>query len=154
MNPDTQLRQKLTEMKEAKDAIDNTLRGDQPGSAKGGSRRKRTRKPEEPEEPMSDDSETSVDNWHLEPTPLAVQDAAYADEADDVEDLGFMIGRMRIGERIGGHYRPRAADEVCYSTCFYRVLFFMTDIWYRSCFTFNRIPEGLLPQHRPRVPPV
>lgn len=62
---------------------------------------------------MCDDSESSVDNGHLEPTPLAVQDAAYADEADDVEDLGFRIGRMRIGERIGGYYRPRLADEVC-----------------------------------------
>ncbi|KAJ5417207.1 uncharacterized protein N7487_000757 [Penicillium crustosum] len=112
MNPDTQLRQKLTEMKEAKDAIDNTLR-DHPGSPKGGSRRKRTRNSEEPEEPISDDSETSVNNGHLEPTPLAVQDAAYADEADDVEDLGFRIGRMRLGERIGGHYRPMIADEVC-----------------------------------------
>lgn len=118
MNPDTQLRQKLTEMKEAKDAIDNTLR-DHPGSPKGGSRRKRTRNPEEPEEPISDDSETSVNNGHLEPTPLAVQDAAYADEADDVEDLGFRIGRMRLGERIGGHYRPMIADEVCCSTRFH-----------------------------------
>lgn len=137
-------------MKEAKDAIDDTLR-DQPGSAKGGSRRKRTRKPEES---MSDDSESSVDNGHLEPTPLAVQDAAYADEPDDVEDLGFRIGRMRIGERLGGYYRPRLADEVRYSTSFYWVLFFMTDLCYRSCFTFNRIPEGLLPQHSRRVRPV
>ncbi|KUM60175.1 hypothetical protein ACN42_g6960 [Penicillium freii] len=96
-------------MKEAKDAIDDTLRGHQPGSAQGGPRRKRTRKPEEP---MNDDSETSTDSGHLEPTPLAVQDAAYADEADDVEDLGFRIGRMRIGERIGGYYRPRIADEI------------------------------------------
>lgn len=109
VNPDAQFRQRLTEMKEAKDAIDNTLRGDQPESAKGGSRRKRTRKPEEP---MSDDSETSADNGHLEPTPLAFQYAAYADEADNIEDLGFRIGRMRIGERIGGYYRPRMADEI------------------------------------------
>ncbi|KAJ5534084.1 hypothetical protein N7527_000338 [Penicillium freii] len=106
---DRELRQKLTDMKEAKDAIDDTLRGHQPGSAQGGPRRKRTRKPEEP---MNDDSETSTDSGHLEPTPLAVQDAAYADEADDVEDLGFRIGRMRIGERIGGYYRPRIADEI------------------------------------------
>ncbi|CAG8888720.1 unnamed protein product [Penicillium egyptiacum] len=113
VNADTQFRQRLTEMKEAKDAIDNTLRGDQPESAKGGPRRKRTRNPEEP---MSDDSETSANDGDLEPTPLAVQDAAYADEADDdVEDLGFRIGRMRMGERIGGYYRPRIADEILLS---------------------------------------
>ncbi|KAJ5603047.1 hypothetical protein N7537_006003 [Penicillium hordei] len=109
VNPDSQFHQRLTQMKEAKDAIDNTLRGDQPESAKGGSRRRRKRKPEES---MSDDSETSADNGYLEPTPLAFQDAVYADEADEVEDLGFRIGRMRIGERIGGYYRPRSAEEI------------------------------------------
>jgi hypothetical protein len=42
-----------------------------------------------------------------------VHDAAYGDEVDDdIEDLGFRIGRMRLGERIGGQYRPRIADEV------------------------------------------
>jgi len=31
---------------------------------------------------------------------------------DKIEDLGFRIGRMRLGKRIGGHYRPRIPDEV------------------------------------------
>ncbi|KAJ5281729.1 hypothetical protein N7478_007101 [Penicillium angulare] len=61
----------------------------------------------------SEDSDSSGDDGFLQPTPLAVQDAAYADNvADDVEDLGFRIGRMRLGERIGGLYRPRIADEI------------------------------------------
>ncbi|KAJ5942552.1 hypothetical protein N7516_002720 [Penicillium verrucosum] len=94
VNADAQLRQRLTEMKEAKDAIDDTFRGIN-GS------------------PQSDDSNTSADDGYLEPTPLAVQDAAYADEADDdIEDLGFRIGRMRMGARIGGYYRPNIADEI------------------------------------------
>jgi hypothetical protein len=100
-------------MKEARDAIDDTLRegvDDHLSPATGGPRRKRSR---QPEEILSDDSETSADEGYLEPTPLAVQDAAYADEADDdIEDLGFRIGRMRMGERIGGFYRPKIADEV------------------------------------------
>jgi len=59
--------------------------------------------------------DSSADDGYLEPTPLAVQGVAYIDEAadNDVEDLGFRIGRLRIGERIGGFYRPRIADEVC-----------------------------------------
>lgn len=95
-------------MKEAKDEIDSTLRENlRPG--KKGPRRKRSRHPEE----ESGGSDSSAREDFLEPTPLAVHDAAYADEADDdTEDLGIRIGRMRLGERIGGHYRPRIADEV------------------------------------------
>ncbi|OKL57359.1 hypothetical protein UA08_07452 [Talaromyces atroroseus] len=120
-NADAKICQRLNEIKEAKDAIDNSLRVDQLKSTTkgGGPRRKRTRKPEEPvshDDDDDDDWETSADDGHLEPTPLAVQDAAYADEADDdVEDLGFRIGRLRMGERIGGYYRPRIADEILLS---------------------------------------
>jgi hypothetical protein len=109
--------QKLTEIKEARDAIDDTLRGeldDLVNPATGGPQRKRTRRAEQV---LSEDTDTSADDQDLEPTPLAVQDAAYADDADDdVEDLGFRVGRMRMGERIGGLYRPRLADEVCNRT--------------------------------------
>jgi hypothetical protein len=104
----------LAEIKEAKDAIDDTLREDQLKPPKGGPKPKRRR---QPEESGSDDSDTSTDDGHLEPTPLAVQDATYADEADDdIEDLGFRIGRMTMGARIGGYYRPKIADEVCRSS--------------------------------------
>ncbi|CAG7934996.1 unnamed protein product [Penicillium nalgiovense] len=110
VNADAQLRQRLAEMKDAKDAIDDTLRGDQLKPPKGDPKPKRRR---QPEQSGSDDSDTSADDGHLEPTPLAVQDAAYADEADDdIEDLGFKIGRMRMGARIGGYYRPKIADEI------------------------------------------
>jgi hypothetical protein len=56
------------------------------------------------------------DERDLEPTPLAVVDAAYDNDAeadDDLLDLGIQIGRMRITERIGGFFRPKMAAEVC-----------------------------------------
>ncbi|TPX26062.1 hypothetical protein DIZ76_011521 [Coccidioides immitis] len=62
-----------------------------------------------------DDSRLPVpdDEKDLEPTPLAVQDAAYDDDADDESlDLGFKLGRMRMTDRIGGLYRPMIADEL------------------------------------------
>lgn len=100
-------------MKEAKDEIDSSFRETlgTPSfqSGKRVARRKRSRHPED----ESEGSDSSVHEDFLEPTPLAVHDAAYGDEVDDdIEDLGFRIGRMRLGERIGGHYRPRIADEV------------------------------------------
>lgn len=105
----------MNEAKEAKDAIDGALRGNFDNRhlilGKTEPRRKRTR---QPNEAPNDHSESSGEDAYLEPTPLAVQDAAYANDAEDeVEDLGIKIGRMRLSERIGGLYRPRIADEVC-----------------------------------------
>jgi hypothetical protein len=56
------------------------------------------------------------DERDLEPTPLAVQDAAYGDEGedDDLLDLGIQMGKMRITERIGGFFRPKISQEVCF----------------------------------------
>jgi hypothetical protein len=54
------------------------------------------------------------DERDLEPTPLAVVDAAYGDEGedDDLLDLGIQMGKMRITERIGGFFRPKISQEV------------------------------------------
>lgn len=53
------------------------------------------------------------DEKDLEPTPLAVSDAVYDDEADDdLADLGFAMGRMRLSDRIGGFFRPKMTEEV------------------------------------------
>lgn len=53
------------------------------------------------------------DEKGLEPTTLAVQDAAYEDEADDdITDLGFRLGKLAMTERLGGFFRPKLADEV------------------------------------------
>jgi hypothetical protein len=52
----------------------------------------------------------------LAPTDLAAVDIAYDDDAeggaDDVVDLGVLVGRMRITERVGGMSRPRLSEEV------------------------------------------
>lgn len=53
------------------------------------------------------------DEKDLEPTPLALTDAVYDDEADDdLADLGFAMGRMRLSDRIGGFFRPKMTEEV------------------------------------------
>lgn len=56
--------------------------------------------------------ESDVEGY-LEPTVLAIPDAAYAeDDSEDVNDLGVALGKIRLGERVGGLYRPRIGDEV------------------------------------------
>lgn len=53
------------------------------------------------------------DEPYLEPSPLAVADAAYDDEADDdLADLGVQMGKLRLTDRIGGYFRPKLAEEV------------------------------------------
>jgi hypothetical protein len=111
---DTQLRERLVQMKEAKDAIETSFQDNiesqslQPGGKVPHRKRSRLL-----DEVRDGDSDSSTDDAFLEPTPLAVNDAAYEDDLDGaVDDLGFKIGRMRLSERIGGLYRPRIADEV------------------------------------------
>ncbi|KAL5343280.1 fungal-specific transcription factor domain-containing protein [Aspergillus crustosus] len=106
-NSDAEFRRKLAEMKEAKDSLDSRLLSHKRGSR----RRKRTNLGDE--KGSTDDSDSGSETGYLEPTPLAVQDAAHADGVDDdVDNLGVKIGRMWLGERIGGLYRPKIADEV------------------------------------------
>lgn len=61
-----------------------------------------------------DDLPANEDEEDLEPTPLAVVDAAYDvdGEDDDLLDLGIQLGKMRITERIGGFFRPKISQEV------------------------------------------
>lgn len=62
-----------------------------------------------------DGLEAHEDEKDLEPTPLAVVDAVYDVDAedDDLLDLGILMGKMRITERIGGFFRPKISQEVC-----------------------------------------
>ncbi|KAG9246582.1 hypothetical protein BJ878DRAFT_274233 [Calycina marina] len=66
------------------------------------------------ENDREDDLPALDDERHLEPTPLAIEDAAYGDdgEDDDLLDLGIQMGKMRITERIGGLFRPKIAQEL------------------------------------------
>lgn len=54
------------------------------------------------------------DEKDLDPTPMAIADAAYGDDGDDDDllDLGIRLGKMRLNERIGGFFRPRISEEV------------------------------------------
>lgn len=53
------------------------------------------------------------DERDLETTPLALSDAAYDDDADDdLNDLGFLMGKLRLTDRVGGYFRPKMAEEV------------------------------------------
>jgi len=68
-----------------------------------------------------DDLPANEDERDLEPTPLAVVDAAYGEDGEDDEllDLGIQMGKMRITERIGGFFRPKISQEVCGISSFF-----------------------------------
>lgn len=54
-----------------------------------------------------------ADEQGLEPSPLALVDIIYDDDADDLmDDLGIRFGKVRVTERIGGFVRPRFSEEV------------------------------------------
>jgi hypothetical protein len=61
-----------------------------------------------------DDDDGPEDEKNLEATALAVHDAAYYEDAveDDVLDLGVLIGKIRLTERVGGFVRPKFSQEV------------------------------------------
>lgn len=67
-----------------------------------------------PGEEVENDLPGPEDENYLEPTPLAVTDAAYDEdgEDDDLLDLGISMGKMRMTERIGGFFRPCLSQEV------------------------------------------
>jgi hypothetical protein len=69
-----------------------------------------------PGQEQSSDEEDDEDTKDLWPTHLVSEDSAYYepedDGNDDLVDLGFAMGRVRITERIGGLVRPRFSDEV------------------------------------------
>lgn len=119
---DATSRMKLTELKEKIGSLERSLEEDA-AKTQGAVIKQEDRDNED--EVLSQSGgvlDTVVEEGHLpfpddekilEPTPLAVQDAAYEDEGgDDCFDLGFRIGKMRMTERIGGLFRPKIADEV------------------------------------------
>ncbi|PYH93388.1 fungal-specific transcription factor domain protein [Aspergillus ellipticus CBS 707.79] len=110
---DVQFRQKLVQMKEAKDVLDRGLVEKIDGGATENSGV--VSLPERHKRSSAAESDHSGDEEYLEPTSLASQDAAYsADTENDIYDVGIRLGRMRLGERVGGLYRPRIAEEVSY----------------------------------------
>ncbi|KAI4187498.1 MAG: hypothetical protein L6R41_002780 [Letrouitia leprolyta] len=105
---DSASQMKLTEIKEKMGSLERVLEQD---VARMGDRQKPWKA--NPEGEQIDFAPEPEDERHLEPTPLAVSDAVYDDEADDdLADLGFAMGRMRLSDRIGGFFRPKMAEEV------------------------------------------
>ncbi|KUJ22253.1 uncharacterized protein LY89DRAFT_704043 [Mollisia scopiformis] len=104
---------KLTEIKEKVGSLERLLERDVAKSAGITS----TTSPGQ-ERALPDDAEDDLpaneDEKDLEPTPLAVVDAAYEvdGEDDDLLDLGIQLGKMRITERIGGFFRPKISQEL------------------------------------------
>ncbi|KAH8689096.1 hypothetical protein BGW36DRAFT_309164 [Talaromyces proteolyticus] len=118
---DSHLRQKLAQVKDARDSLDKVLLST---TAEGAAKEQQSRRDQ-----LLQNSNTPIasvegeldgngagnsdDESFLEPTPLAIPDAAYAaNESDEFDDLGFLLGRMRLGDRVGGLYRPRIGDEI------------------------------------------
>jgi hypothetical protein len=78
------------------------------------------------QESSEDEDDIPEDEKDLDPTPLAIHDAAYYDDAvdDDVLDLGVLIGKLRLTERVGGLVRPKFSQEV---RCIVRCLLIMAN---------------------------
>lgn len=99
---------RLTEIKEKMGSLERVLEHDV--ARKGEMRRPWKAEPKGDHVDFAPEPEDEKD---LEPTPLAVTDAVYDDEADDdIADLGFAMGRMRLSDRIGGFFRPKMTEEV------------------------------------------
>lgn len=105
---------KLTEIKEKLGSLERQLERDVARNANLSTSNSQGRA--QPDD-ADDDLPANEDEKDLEPTPLAVVDAAYEvdGEDDDLLDLGIQLGKMRFTERIGGFFRPKIAEEVCYA---------------------------------------
>lgn len=105
---DSASQMRLTEIKEKMGSLERVLEHD---VARKGEMQRPSKA--EREGDRIDFAPEPEDEKDLEPTPLAVTDAVYDDEADDdLADLGFAMGRMRLSDRIGGFFRPKMTEEV------------------------------------------
>lgn len=107
---DSVAQMKLTEIKDKMGSLERVLEQD---VAKKGSRPGLFRHSQAVDVGEVDFASELEDEGYLEETPLALTDNAYDDDADDdLSDLGFAMGKMRLTERVGGYFRPKMAEEV------------------------------------------
>lgn len=110
---DTVAQQELAELKDKLSSLEESLGRDVIRRATRGDERQRGES--QSDEDDEEDQQEAEDEKDLEPTPLAVFDQLYDDDADDeLMDLGIAMGKLRVSERIGGLVRPKLADEVCF----------------------------------------
>ena len=104
---------KLTEIKEKMGSLERVLEQD---VAKNGYWREIRKAQAAGHASMEDEIDFAPipeDERELEPTPLAVDDAVYDEDADgDLMDLGVKFGKLRLTDRLGGFFRPKISDEV------------------------------------------
>ena len=117
---DSVSQQRLNEIKDKMGSLEKVLEEDVAKKGRRDSKPQKDRKSsiDLPGEESSSDDDAPVpeDEQGLEPTPLAVVDASYEDDAnDDVLDLGVRIGKMRMTERLGGFFRPKMSEELDYT---------------------------------------
>ncbi|CZT47290.1 probable binuclear zinc cluster transcription factor that regulates the ratio between aurofusarin and rubrofusarin biosynthesis [Rhynchosporium secalis] len=107
---------KLTEIKEKVGSLERLLERDVARNSGQNSTSSPSQERALPDD-ADDDLPGNEDEEDLEPTPLAVVDAAYEVDGDDDDllDLGIQLGKMRITERIGGFFRPKIAEELEYT---------------------------------------
>lgn len=103
---------KLTEIKEKMGSLERVLEQDVAKKGGNGARRDQPAVLRDVEDDV-DFAPEPEDERDLEPTPLAISDAVYGDDGDDdLADLGFQMGKLRLTDRIGGFFRPKMAEEV------------------------------------------
>lgn len=104
---------KLTEIKEKMGSLERVLEQE---VGRNGAWREARRGQAHPSSPDEVDAQIPEDEKDLEATPLSVADAVYEkgddDAEDDIADLGFAMGKMRLTDRIGGFLRPKFKEEV------------------------------------------
>jgi hypothetical protein len=122
---------KLTEIKEKVGSLERLLERDVAKSAAASNAAAHSQDRTLPDE-TEDNLPAQDDEKDLEPTPLAVVDAAYEvdGEDDDLLDLGIQMGKMRITERIGGFFRPKISQEV---GCAFHDSFLLSALDSSSC---------------------
>jgi hypothetical protein len=147
---------KLTEIKEKVGSLERLLERDvaRPGPATSPYMEKTL-----PDD-VDDDLPGAEDEKNLEPTQLAVSDAAYDEDSygdDGLLDLGIKIGRMRITERIGGFFRPKMAAEVCHPVNTWRESYALnsciyTNILIACLYTFWTPKQDVIGTRQPNKP--
>ena len=114
---DSVSQQRLNDIKDKMGSLEKVLEDDVVRRSQKDSKPQKDRRTsiDLPGEASSSDDDGPIpdDEKGLEPTPLAVVDASYEDDAnDDVLDLGVRIGKMRMTERLGGFFRPKMSEEL------------------------------------------
>ena len=112
LDPASQL--KLTEIKEKMGSLERVLEQDVArNNARSQAKKGGLAGPQNAYYDEVDFAPEPDDEKELEPSPLAVIDAVYDDDADDdLMDLGFQMGKLRLTDRIGGFFRPKMTEEV------------------------------------------